>query len=259
MVWLNPWELACIAEVKGVSVREFRDLYCEFGGIRLRFNGEPGWNGLSACSQFSSSQGCCVHAGRPLACRLFPLGRERRGESQRYMYLGNLFPCFDGCPEVIDQPHLTVAEYTIGQDVALGEAAQDAYIELMEALADGAFALLLESGLDINNQELILNLWQRLGNNTPEKTAGYLESSWLDKLMLPEIDKLDDPVEFSRLHHDLLQAQALKTFGTLTDAASVRKASGVMMGLALHLGRGLGIEPKDLVANWIATANQYVK
>ena len=52
LVLLNPWELACLAREKKNTPREFRDLYCEFGGIRLRFDGEIGWKGQQACSQY---------------------------------------------------------------------------------------------------------------------------------------------------------------------------------------------------------------
>jgi len=34
----------------------------------------------------------------------------------------------------------------------------------------------------------------------------------------------------------------------------LREASCVMMGLALHLGRGLGANPTSLVEHWITTA-----
>ena len=80
MVWLNPWELACLSEAKGLNPREFRDTFCEFGGIRLRFDGAMGWKNQKACSQYSEGVGCSVHMGRPLVCRLFPLGRQRQGE-----------------------------------------------------------------------------------------------------------------------------------------------------------------------------------
>jgi len=63
LVLINPWELVCIAKEKIITPREFRDLYCEYGGIRLRFSGKV------------DDLGCSVYLGRPLACRLFPLGR----------------------------------------------------------------------------------------------------------------------------------------------------------------------------------------
>jgi len=67
LVLLNPWELVCLAREKKMTPREFRDLYCEFGGIRLRFNGKEGWKKQKACSQYIENFGCSVHLGRPLS------------------------------------------------------------------------------------------------------------------------------------------------------------------------------------------------
>jgi uncharacterized protein len=258
MVWLNPWELARLAKAKGLTPRVFRDRHCEFGGIRLRFDNPPGWKGLAACSQYVPECGCSVHAGRPLVCRLYPLGRKRRGKELNYIYQGSGFPCLDGCPEVRDLPHLTVADYLAGQDATASESAQDEYLELMQRLADGAFALLLESGLSASGDPLTLRLWRELGKDHPEHLAKRLGPEWIDRLTLPEInDGLDDPKAFSRRHHDMLQSQAQKSFGKLGDTARVREASGLMMGLALHLGRGLGANPDELAGHWIVTAKKH--
>jgi Fe-S-cluster containining protein len=89
-VWLNPWELACLAEAKRLTPRAFRDQYCDHGGIRLRFDGAPGWKQLPACSQYVPDLGCTVHSGRPLACRLYPLGRQRQGDELYYLYQGGV-------------------------------------------------------------------------------------------------------------------------------------------------------------------------
>ena len=255
MVWLNPWELARLAMAKGMTSRAFRDSHCEFGGIHLRFDGPPGWHGMSACSQYLPDCGCSVHEGRPLVCRLYPLGRLRRGDEIHYIHRGSSFPCLEGCPEVADLPHLTVANYLDGQLVNASEAAQDEYLELMQQVADGAFALLLESGLAEAGDRLTLRLWRKLGRDDPEHSAKRLGCEWIDRLMLPDIkDGLDDPAVFSRRHYDLLQSQAQDSFGKLGNVAELREASGIMMGLALHLGRGLGVNPAELAEHWISTA-----
>jgi len=255
MVWLNPWELARMAAAKGMTSRAFRDRYCECGGIRLRFDNPPGGKGLAACSQYVPDCGCSVHAGRPLVCRLYPLGRKRRGAELLYIHEGSSFPCLEGCPQVKDLPHLTVADYLAGQDTMAGIAAQDEYLELMQRLADGAFALLLESGLAASGDRLTLRLWRELGSDDPDHLAKRLGPEWIDRLMLPDLrDGLDDPKAFSLQHHDMLQAQAQTSFGNLGDVAILREASGLMMGLALHLGRGLGANPAELAEHWIVTA-----
>ena len=100
LVKLNPWELFRLAKAKAISSRKFRDQYCEAGGIQLKFNGKAGYRGKQACSQYVENFGCSVHSGRPLACRLFPLGRQIQSNEVHYMFQGNRFPCLTGCPEV---------------------------------------------------------------------------------------------------------------------------------------------------------------
>ncbi len=76
VVMLNPWELYALAKAKKISPAAFRDLNCDWGGILLKFNGKLAWNGKKACSQYVDQIGCSVYSGRPLACRLYPLGRQ---------------------------------------------------------------------------------------------------------------------------------------------------------------------------------------
>jgi uncharacterized protein len=258
MVWLNPWELACLAQAKGLGAREFRDRFCEFGGIRLRFDGPPGWKGLSACSQFIPGQGCSVHPGRPLACRLYPLGRQLLGKDVEYIHDGETFPCLTGCAEVVDLPHLTVAEYLDGQAVGPGQAAQDAYLELMQQLADGAFVLLLESGLAASGDKKTLRGWRELGRAHPKERAARIPAEWLDRLTLPGLDDLrDDPTAFAKAHHDQLQTAAQAEFASRGSKDGLREASCLMMALALHLARGLGSDVEHLADRWIATAKKH--
>jgi hypothetical protein len=70
VVLINPWELFCLSNEKKISSKAFRDLYCDFGGIQLKFNGTRDAKGQQACSQYVDGFGCSVHLGRPLACRL---------------------------------------------------------------------------------------------------------------------------------------------------------------------------------------------
>jgi hypothetical protein len=152
---------------------------------------------------------------------------------------------------------LTVADYLTGQDVIRSIAAQDEYLELMQSLADGAFALLLESGLAASGDRRTLRLWGELGKADPEQLAHRLSPEWLDRLMLPALSShLSDPVAFCRSHHDLLQSQAQASFENLGDANAFREASGLMMTLALHLGRGLGANPAELAEHWIEAAKK---
>jgi uncharacterized protein len=174
------------------------------------------------------------------------------------MYQGSEFPCMEGFPEVLDLPQMSVGAYIEGQATKRFEVAQDAYLELMQNLADSAFALLLESGLAESGDRQTLRLWREMGREEPKQLQERLGSEWIDLLMLPELtDGLNDPVAFSRQHHDLLLVKAQESFGTLDNVTDFCKASELMMGLALHLGRGLGANPVELAEHWIKTAKEH--
>jgi hypothetical protein len=97
-----------------------------------------------------------------------------------------------------------------------------------------------------------------MGREEPEQLQDRLGTEWIDLLMIPELaDGLHDPIAFSRQHHDLLFLKAQKSFGTLDNVTDFCKASGLLMGLALHLGRGLGANPAELAEHWIKTAKEH--
>jgi hypothetical protein len=257
LVLLNPYELACLAKEKQITPREFRDRYCEFGGIRLKFDGKLGWKEQNACSQYIDNFGCSVHLGRPLSCRLYPLGRQIQSDEVHYIFQGNEFPCLKGCPEVTQLPQLTVDEYLKGQATEKFEKAQDEYLTLMQNIADIAFVFLLETGLADSGDKKTLQLWRKMGNEFPEKLVKRIGQEWMDCLMLPEFsDDFNDPISFVQKHNELLHQKANEKFGALQTNQEFHEASVLMMGVALHLARGLGASTKDLAEHWIEIAKE---
>ena len=256
-VWLNPWELLSLATEKGITVREFRDLHCMYGGIRLLFNGKAGYLGRQACNQYIENFGCSVHVGRPLACRLFPIGRQIQNGEVHYMYQGSEFPCLDGCPEVVDLPQLTVAEYLQGQLTERFEQAQDAYLDVMQNLADIAFMLLLDTGLAASGDRKTLAAWKQMGKEQPDALVTRIGNEWMDSLMLPEIPYTSDPILFSQQHNELLQQTLQDACGDLQTHQELHDASVLTMAMALHLARGLGANPTQLSEHWINIARQH--
>lgn len=255
IVLLNPWELVCLAKEKKITPREFRDRYCESGGIRLKFDGKLGWKEQQACSQYVDNFGCSVHLGRPLSCRLYPLGRQIQSEEVHYMYQGNEFPCLEGCPEVFELAHLSVGEYLKGQITEKFEKAQDEYLNLMQNMADIAFVLLLDTGLAESGDKKTLFIWRIMGNEQSDVLADRIGQEWIDCLMLPEISNdLENPITFAQKHNDLLQLKAQEDFGALQTNQELHEASVLLMGVALHLARGIGANPKILAEHWIETA-----
>lgn len=255
LVMLNPYELACLAREKNVTPAAFRNLYTDFGGIRLRFDGKPGWKNKKACSQYIDSYGCSVHVARPLACRLFPLGRQIQSNEVNYMYQGTSFPCLDGCAEVLELEQLTVGEYMKGQQTEPFETAQNEYLLIMQNLADIAFELLLDSGLSPSTQTDTLVQWRKMGSENPESLAERIAHEWMDILMIPEIE-IDNPSFFAQQHNTLLQIKVQEQFGTLQTIPEIQEACCLIMGVAFHLARGLGANPEILAEHWIEIAKR---
>ncbi len=257
-VMLNPWELLSFSKEKKITSREFRDLYCEFGGIRLRFNGKPDKKGQQACSQYVENVGCSVHLGRPLACRLYPLGRQIQSNKTHYIYQGDTFPCLTDCSEVLELPKLSVGEYLKGQEADPFEKAQDEYLIIMQNIADIAFELLLDSGLAASGDTKTLSVWREIGNELPELLAARIGEEWIDCLMLPAInDNIENPTTFAQKHNDLLLLKAQEKFGNLQTPQELHDASVLIMGVALHLARGLGADAKEISEHWIETAKSH--
>jgi len=257
-VMLNPWELNRFSKEKKITPREFRDLYANFGGIQLRFDGKKDKKGQQACSQYVDNMGCSVHLGRPLACRLYPLGRQIQFDKAQYIYEGKQFPCLTDCAEVLELPKLSVGDYLKGQEANSFEKAQDAYLDLMQNMADIAFELLLDSGLAASGDTKTLPVWREMGNELPEVLVERIGEEWIDCLMLPAInDGFENPMEFIQKHNNILLLKAQEKFGAIQTFQELHEASVLIMGVALHLSRGLGADTKGISEHWIETAKSH--
>ncbi len=257
-IFINPWELACFSKEKNISPRTFRDLYCEFGGIQLRFNGTPDKKGQAACSQYEDGLGCSVHPGRPLACRLYPLGRQIQFDKAAYIYQGDQFPCLNDCAEVLELPKMSVGEYLKGQEVDLFEQAQDEYLIVMQNIANIGFELLLESGLAASGDTKTLTHWRETGTESHNLRAERIGQEWLDCLMLPNITvDIENPITFIQQHNALLLAKAQEQFGSIQTLQELHEASVIVIGVALHLASGLGADTKGVSEHWIETAKSH--
>lgn len=256
-VLLNPWELARLAHEKNMSAAEFRAAFCIQGGSVLHFNGEKDQRGKAACALYTENFGCSVHPARPLACRLFPLGRQVQHETADYIFQGTTFPCLNGCSEVLDLPKITVADYLEGQETSDFELAQDAYLEIMQNLADIAFTLLLETGLSASGDTATLTQWRKSGLLNGEQLAQLLPIEWQEALIVPSIsvDKTDVQ-SFIEAHNERLQEQAQLHVNGLSSMNDFHEAAVLMMRMALFLARSLGADSTALSEMWIDVAKE---
>ena len=258
VVMLNPWEVYSLAKEKKMSPPAFRDGYCELGGAKLKFDGKQNLQGKKACNLYVENFGCSVHVGRPLACRLYPIGRQIQNNSVQYMHQGTTFPCLAGCAEVLNLPKLTVGAYLLGQATEKFETAQDAYLELMQNIADMAFEFLLDTGLAASGDKKTVALWRKMGKESPNDLIKRIGAEWMNYLFVPDLGmSIENPLEFVQIHSEFLQEKVHEKFGATTTLIKFHEASVLLMGLALQLARGLGADPENLAQFWSDTANEH--
>ena len=121
---VNPYEVARIAGVLALSTTDVLERFTQAGGAYLRTEADR------ACV-FLREGRCSVHAGRPLACRLYPLGRQLKGREERFA-------------EVVPHPESTglygkegtVRDWLSAQGVDAYIAANDRYVALLGRLLE---------------------------------------------------------------------------------------------------------------------------
>jgi uncharacterized protein len=244
-----------LATEKQIPVREFRELYCDWSGIRLKFEGPKDARGKKSCNQYIANFGCSVHEGRPLACRLFPLGRQIQNEEVQYIHQGSTFPCLDGCSEVLQLPRLSVKKYLKEQKTEAFEEAQDGYLEVMQNMADIAFMLYLDTGLAASGDKQTLLEWKKIGAETPDEMALRIKSVWMEYILFPPVKfSTTNPNQFIEAHQVFLQEKAQLKIDKLDTLSAVKDASIWMMAIALFLAKSIGANTKELAELWVKTA-----
>ena len=250
-VHITPWELALLAHGLGLTPRVVRERFTS-GGTLLRCDGPVGTHGppaqrVAACSLYDAERGCTVHDHRPLACRLYPLGRQRSEGKTVYHHPGELLSCITLCPTVIELPAQTVGDYLKGQDLAAGETAHDAYALLVAGLINAARTI-VEHVKAIDRPGLIAHLHELAALPVAERAA-RLPPAWYDRLTVPTIEAgTDDPALFVAAHGQVLAASLRNEFMVLSGDQALIRAAKLELALAAHLAPAVGVGIEPLVA-----------
>jgi uncharacterized protein len=129
VIALSPYDVLCLARAAGITTAETIKRFTIRRGSILRFNDD------GRCAALLGIR-CGVHAGRPLACRLYPLGLERDGDSERFI---TLEPAAGSLGVYGDDG--TVESFLAVQDVAPHLAAVARYATLIPVLRERVAAL----------------------------------------------------------------------------------------------------------------------
>ena len=119
---LNPYEIALICRASGMSYEDLLDIV-----ETDRVNGFPlVMLPRDPACPFWTDKGCRIYGSRPLACRLFPLGRVfDEGRSSIVLPDRNL------CTGLVSAPARTLADYLREQDTETQVRMADAWIEFV--------------------------------------------------------------------------------------------------------------------------------
>jgi Fe-S-cluster containining protein len=124
---LTPYEILRLARNLRIATKEFISQFTEEGGTILRFRSED-----AGCSLLGE-EGCTVHADRPGACRIYPLGGSFQLAGQETFALLTPHPeslGVYGSPATF-KPGDTVASFLDAQGIEPYHRANKRYVELL--------------------------------------------------------------------------------------------------------------------------------
>jgi Fe-S-cluster containining protein len=227
---VTPWEIALLARALGLSASASRERCTTDGGTRLLADAPAGAHGKPGC-RLLGANGCTVHASRPLACRLFPLGRSL-AEGRAIYHLADEHPCAAPCPSMSLQPRRRVGEWLQEQDVGHGERAHDAYGRLV-------CGLLVQAGQLAEASATFAAEAGRLASLDAGRRAAQLPRPWYELATAPGLPELvDDPETFVLAHAERILGAVAAGFAGEQDRAAI-----VLLTVALQLAEPLGIPP----------------
>jgi len=124
-VILNPHEIALICRESGMSYEDLLDIVDTDrakGFPLVMLPRDP------AC-HFWTARGCSIYSARPLACRLYPLGRVFDHGKSHIVH-----PELNVCSGLASAPAMTVGDYLKSQDVDMHVRMADHWIEFVSAV-----------------------------------------------------------------------------------------------------------------------------
>jgi uncharacterized protein len=159
-IQLNPYEIARMANHLGISTTNFITQYTVSGTVLK--------NREDDTCIFLETNGCSIHPGRPLVCRLYPLGRHIR---HPWVETFSQFAPEPGCKGTFNKGG-TIETYLEAQEAFAFMRAADLYLELLCFLLE----TLNEKPLARDQSDIVLETV----HNITEGNASENELKWID-------------------------------------------------------------------------------
>jgi len=127
---LNPYEISLICAAAGISYEDLLDVV-----ETDRVNGFPlVMLPRDPVCHFWTGQGCRIYRARPLACRLFPLGRVSDDHASYFV-----LPDRNQCSGLVPSPTRTLRDYLREQETETQVLMQDRWIEFVTEMEQLSF------------------------------------------------------------------------------------------------------------------------
>lgn len=210
VITLSPYDLRRIARAAGISSASARARFTIKRGLMLRFRDD------GACAALDGVR-CGIHPGRPLACRLYPLGLER-GEGEAGERFVRLAPASRSAGEYGNKS--TVHDFLEQQGAPGYLAMIDRYRPLIARFR--ARVLELVDFEQVEPREF----WRRAIREALAE-SGYDENPIIEALFDPNCDNPSDD-DAVAAHIEVLSLMISQT----DDAAAVA-AAGIMLAISL--------------------------
>ena len=219
VITLSPVDLIAIARASGLRTDAARARYTLRRGSLLRFRDDGGCAALDGVR-------CAIHPGRPLACRLYPLGLERTPDGDRFVRIAPA----DGSAGAYGADG-TVADYLGAQDADRQLELIASYLPLIHLIRARIGAL-----VDFESVEP-REFWRRA-------TAEALRESNYDTNAL--IDLIFD-ADGSGASRDSLAATVATHVAALREAIAWAIDPAALAAAAILLAVSLGHSPAEAI------------
>ena len=217
----------------------------------LRFDPAENGKGPNSCAFFSKGPGCTVHPARPLACRVYPLARRREADHSYFTFAGDTNQCLTRCPDVKDLPQQKVGDWLAQQEIGPGQAAHDAYGNLVWGMVITSASIAASGGLDI---DLIAREASRRVALNGDERIPFLPPPWYDLLTIPELPvDLDNAAIFVEAHARRLQQAIGNNFAL---PPTLEEISLLVVTMAIHMAPCVGIDASAAVLAFAAVARE---
>jgi Fe-S-cluster containining protein len=164
---IGPYEVARLAQNRGMSTSSFLSTYTTRNGTALLSREDGG-------CVFLDERGCGVHADRPLACRLYPLGRIVGANGVEYFVEVEPHPETAG----VYGTDGTVSDYVTAQGIDAYTRAADLYHGVVVRVAE--LLERVEGSAEVLAGAAETYAASQAGQDAPNDAGSYDFAAWLD-------------------------------------------------------------------------------